>query len=92
MNFLSNIFLLVYIFIHPWHTKELQKYTKELTITEIKLEIVYTAAVSSFPERSEFDSFDSRRDETEQQTVDESDQDIIEQNFHAMAMQDKISL
>lgn len=92
MHFLSNIFLLVYIFIHSWYTKELQKYTKELTITEVKLETAYTAAVSSFPERSEFDSFNSTRDETEQQTVDESDQDITEQNFHAIAMQDKISL
>lgn len=49
-------------------------------------------ATSSFTERSESDLFDSTRDETEQQTVDESDQDIIEQNFHAIAMQDKISL
>ena len=81
----------MYIFIHSWYTKELQKYKKELTITEVKLEIAYTAA-ASFPERSEFDSFNSTRDETEQQTVDESDQDIIEQNFHAIAMQDKISL
>ena len=40
-----------------------------------------TAAASSFTERSEFNWFDSTRDETEQQTVDEIDQDIIEQNF-----------
>ena len=44
-----------------------------------------TAATSSFTERSVFDSVDSTRDETEQQTVDESDQDIIEQNFQALA-------
>ena len=44
-----------------------------------------TAAASSFTERSEFDSFDSTIDEIEQQTVDESDQDIIEQNFRALA-------
>ena len=42
-------------------------------------------ATSSFTERSEFDLFDSTRDETEQQTVNDSDKTIIEKYFQALA-------